>query len=384
MKYRIAYITSENPLDKGNSSGVYYYQSAALKKYCGEVYLLGPVNNLIINIIRKSINFLQRFFKKKYNHSHSILISKIYGRIFSRKLSNGKFDLVFADKSSCEIAYIKTSTPVIYSTDATFNLLHGYYPGYKSLSRISEIEGNIIEQNAVNKSSLVICSTKWAASSIQKFYNFPSKNTHILPRGANIDKVPDREIIDQKEKTSVCRLLFIGKELMRKGFDIAYRTKEYIRSRGVPVKMIVVGSIPPESFHDEDMEIIAYIDKNTEYGINEFDRIMYNSDFFLLPTRAECMGISFCEAAAYGVPVITTDTGGVSEVIKNGINGYALNYDSDHTEYGETIINIFCSDEKYYSLVRESRNMFEKSLNWDVWGINMKNILDKNLMLKHL
>ncbi len=381
MNYRIAYITSKDPFDKKVSSGVYYYQSAALEKYCGKVYFLGPVNNVIINIIRKSINFLQIFFEKKYKHSHSVIISKIYGRVFSKKLGNGEFDLVFADKASCEIAHLKTNTPVIYSTDATFNLLQGYYPGFKKLSGISVREGNIIEQKAVNKSSLVICTTKWAASSVQNDYNYPSERIHVLPRGANLDRIPDREIVNKKRKTSVCRLLFIGKEFKRKGFDIVYKAKEYIRSRGVPVKLVVVGGVPPESFHDEDMEIIAYIDKNTENGINEFDRVMFNSDFLLLPTRAECMAIAICEAAAYGVPVITTDTGGISEGIKNGVNGYALKYDSDHTDYGEKIISIFSSDEKYYSLVRGSRSMFEKTMNWDVWGINFKRILDRSGIL---
>lgn len=32
----------------------------------------------------------------------------------------------------------------------------------------------------------------------------------------------------------------------------------------------------------------------------------------LLPTRAECAGIVFNEASAYGVPILLTDTGGVS------------------------------------------------------------------------
>ena len=98
--YRIAYLTSKDPLDKKSSSGVYYYQSSALKKYCTEIVYLGPVNNLIINWLKKALRFLQKFTSKKYNHGHSLIISKIYGRIFSRKLKEKKFDFIFADKSS--------------------------------------------------------------------------------------------------------------------------------------------------------------------------------------------------------------------------------------------------------------------------------------------
>jgi glycosyltransferase involved in cell wall biosynthesis len=374
--YRIAYLTSKDPSDKMVSSGVYYYQSTALKKYSTEIVFLGPVNNRLIRLLQGIFNFLQRFFKKRYNHGHSLIISKIYGKMFSEKLKEGKFDFIFADKSSCEIAFLKTNIPVIYSTDATFMNLYNYYPGYSNLFEFSAIESNKIEQYAINNSSIVICTSKWAARSVTEHYHFHERNVHILPRGANIDVVPELLLILNKKKTQVCRLLFMGKDYKRKGFDLAYKTMEYIRSRGVPVKLFAVGFNPPPQYTDKDLEIIDYIDKNTIEGMARFNCLMLNTDFFLLPTRAECMGIAFCESAAYGLPVITTDTGGVTEVVKDGVNGFALPYYSDHTDFGEKIINIFNSDNDYYNLIKTSRKYYEERLNWDVWGEGMKKILD--------
>jgi hypothetical protein len=48
MRYKIAYLSSKNPRNKKLSSGVSYYQSASLKKHCGEIHYLGPVKNIII------------------------------------------------------------------------------------------------------------------------------------------------------------------------------------------------------------------------------------------------------------------------------------------------------------------------------------------------
>ena len=376
--YRIAYLTSKNPFDKKESSGVYYYQSAELKKYSLKLIYLGPVNSRLISFIRKVLNFLQRFLGKKYNHSHSVIISRLYGRIFSEKLKGSDFDFIFADKSSCEIAFLKTNIPVIYSTDATFTLLNNYYPEYSNLFRFSEKESNLIEQKAINIASIIICASRWAARSVVDHYGVAEENVHVIPRGANIDKAPDKNIVLSKKKTDVCRLVFVGKDCNRKGFEIAYRTMDYIRSKNIPVKLISVGCLPSAGFIDEDVEIISFIDKNTKEGMEQFDSIMLNSDFYLLPTRAECMGIAFCEAAAYGLPVITTDTGGVTEVVKNGVNGHALDYKADHTEYGEKIISIYNYDKEYYRLIRSSRNYFEKRLNWEAWGISVKEIIDKS------
>jgi glycosyltransferase involved in cell wall biosynthesis len=201
-------------------------------------------------------------------------------------------------------------------------------------------------------------------------------NVHVLPRGANIDMVPDIQQIMSKKKNAVCRLLFMGRDYKRKGFHMAFKTMEYIRSKGIAVKLFAVGFVPPAEYYDIDLEITEYIDKNSVEGVEMFNRLMLNSDFYLLPTRAECMGIALCEAAAYGLPVITTDTGGVTEVVKDGINGFALSYHSGHSEYGEKIISIFNSDELYYNLVKSSRGYYEERLNWRVWGEGFKKILD--------
>jgi alpha-maltose-1-phosphate synthase len=172
--YRIAYLTSRDPSDKMASSGVYYYQFSILKKQSAEIVCIGPVNSLTIRMIKKGLSFLQIFFKKRYNQGHNIIISRIYGSIFSRKLKKGKFDFIFAEKGSCEIAFLKTSVPVIYSTDATFINLCNYYPVYSNLFEFSKVESNKIEQFAINNSSVVVCASQWAADAVVDKYKFPS------------------------------------------------------------------------------------------------------------------------------------------------------------------------------------------------------------------
>ena len=35
----------------------------------------------------------------------------------------------------------------------------------------------------------------------------------------------------------------------------------------------------------------------------------------LFPTRADCTPIALCEAAAYGIPVVAADVGGISSIV---------------------------------------------------------------------
>src|SRR5205823_14631079 len=83
----------------------------------------------------------------------------------------------------------------------------------------------------------------------------------------------------------------------------------------------------------------------------------------------------FFEASAYGLPSIRTTTGGVPEVIRNGENGYALPYSARGSEYAQIIAEIYQDDQRYTALVKSSRAAFESRLNWDVWGSDVKQVL---------
>jgi glycosyltransferase involved in cell wall biosynthesis len=58
---------------------------------------------------------------------------------------------------------------------------------------------------------------------------------------------------------------------------------------------------------------------------NEIDKILCYSDLFLLPSEKESFGLSALEAMAHGVPVISSNAGGLSEVNKEGYSGYLSN-----------------------------------------------------------
>ena len=55
---------------------------------------------------------------------------------------------------------------------------------------------------------------------------------------------------------------------------------------------------------------------------NEVDKILCFSDLFLLPSETESFGLAALEAMASGVPVISSNTGGIPEVNIDGVSGY--------------------------------------------------------------
>ncbi|MEO8713269.1 MAG: glycosyltransferase [Parafilimonas sp.] len=80
------------------------------------------------------------------------------------------------------------------------------------------------------------------------------------------------------------------------------------------------------------------------------------------------------------MPAITTETGGVPEIIKDGINGYCLPYSADGNTYAALIAELFINEEKYKELILTSRERFEEHLTWQKWSESFTKIYRKNIL----
>jgi glycosyltransferase involved in cell wall biosynthesis len=127
------------------------------------------------------------------------------------------------------------------------------------------------------------------------------------------------------------------------------------------------------------LTVIPFLDKREPDQLARFQALFRDADFFLLPTRADCYGIAFCEASSFGAPSIGTATGGVPGVVTEGENGHLLPYSARGADYASLIAEIYRDEERHLDLKRKSRRAFEERLNWDAWGARAAALI-KNLL----
>lgn len=60
--------------------------------------------------------------------------------------------------------------------------------------------------------------------------------------------------------------------------------------------------------------------------VKDIDDLLLNTDIFILPSRYESFPLSVLEAMSHGLPIIATDTGGVSEMVLDEQNGYLIKF----------------------------------------------------------
>ena len=56
---------------------------------------------------------------------------------------------------------------------------------------------------------------------------------------------------------------------------------------------------------------------------------------------------SFCEASAFGIPSITRNTGGISNAVYNGINGYCLDENAKADDYFNVVKKLIENESEY-------------------------------------
>ncbi|MEM6515129.1 MAG: N-acetyl-alpha-D-glucosaminyl L-malate synthase BshA [Bacteroidota bacterium] len=125
----------------------------------------------------------------------------------------------------------------------------------------------------------------------------------------------------------------------------------------LPAKLMMVGEGPEQKPAARLARNLGISDKVIFLGnSNEIDKILCFSDLFLLPSETESFGLAALEAMASGVPVVSSNTGGIPEVNKHGITGF-LSDVGDVESMAKNAIHILESPDRLKNFKNNARNV---------------------------
>jgi len=140
----------------------------------------------------------------------------------------------------------------------------------------------------------------------------------------------------------------------------------YEIQKEVPSKLMMVGEGPEKEAAENLCAKLKIHDKVIFFGnSNEIDKILCFSDLFLLPSETESFGLAALEAMSCGVPVISSNSGGLPEVNQNGVTGFLSNV-GDIENMGNNAISIL-KDEA--TLTQFKVNAREVAKTFDIQNI---------------
>ncbi|MDO4781960.1 MAG: N-acetyl-alpha-D-glucosaminyl L-malate synthase BshA [Capnocytophaga felis] len=208
-------------------------------------------------------------------------------------------------KEGIEIPMITT----LHGTDIT---LVGNHPNYKQAVTFS-----------INESDVVTSVSESLKQDTLRLFNI-EKEIFVIPNFIDIEKDTHtapckRSIMAQKNERIITHISNFRKvKRIPDVIDVFYRVQQKI-----PSKLILAGDGPEREFAENKCKQLGIKNKVLFLGNTlDVDRLLCASDLFLLPSESESFGLSALEAMASGVPVISSNAGGLCEVNENGFSGF--------------------------------------------------------------
>ncbi len=203
----------------------------------------------------------------------------------------------------------------------------------------------------------------------------PDQDIKVIPNGIDIEEFSFKEGREErkeekqkegkeekskkrKKETKKIKLISTGRLIPRKGFGFLIDVLKDIDG----FELTLVGDGP---LYDELKEKAkkngVLLNLLGKVNHDEIPKILQNNDIFILPSLNEGMSNAILEAMACGLPIVTTDTGGSKELVKD--NGFVFEK-NDFDELKE-ILNCFKEDTNLISKMGNISRKKAEKMSWE-------------------
>lgn len=231
--------------------------------------------------------------------------------------------------------------PIVTTLHGTDITLVGSHPFYRPAVTFS-----------INHSDRVTAVSESLKQDTLRLFDI-NKKIEVIPNFIDIDRIKakgkpcERSLLANKEEKIVTHISNFRP--LKRILDVIAVFEGILPK--VKSKLMMVGEGPEKS------KAMEYVKNKSlqEYVLflgnsNEIDKILCFSDLFLLPSEKESFGLSALEAMAHGVPVISSNAGGIPEVNQHGVTGYLSNI-GDTADMTQNALRLL-ENEKQHNLFK--------------------------------
>ncbi len=395
---KVAVISSSfPPLGGGGVSSAHYNLSSTLARLGYEVEVFtfldseatgeeqgitrhgpNPAANRVLSKLLRVYFTIKRSRGEAYQ-LHDVFASRAAWRI-NRDLSRFKPDIAIFPDHGAPLFYVRKLKKtkyiwVAHHNPARFveNPLIGVY------SELDAERALVFENRALRKADHVICPSSYMRSVFEDTYEYsgPISVIHNLVDKTIMDRLPGKDVETELGLLPDSKVIYIPSAgSVVKGSDYIF---EIVRRLNAELD----GSIG-FVFSGGGLEKLAEQLDSVESGINYlslgklnyWDNISYvkGCTICLSPTLIENLGMALLEAGACGLPIVTFDVGGNSEIVENGTNGYLVPM-LDIEQMIEKTLLLF-DDDALMEASRNSRKIYEDRFSDEVVGMQYSELFE--------
>ena len=204
----------------------------------------------------------------------------------------------------------------------------------------------------------------------------------ICPNG-----IPDvKDAIVRQYKHTATKLLFLSNLIESKGVFVLLDALKMLKDKGLDFSCDFVGAETQEinaSRFRKEVEkrgltpMVSYLGK--KYG-EEKEMLYQNADVFVFPTfyYNECFPLVLLEAMQHELPCISTDEGGIRDIIEDGKTGFVVEKNNPMV-LAEKIELLLKNSDMCEQMGRNGYNLYQKHFTLQAFESKMKSCLENNL-----
>jgi phenylacetate-CoA ligase len=281
-------------------------------------------------------------------NTNPILPSLFKGSAIGRFVQLFIFILNLRKIAFCNAALVISSSGDYFYSKALLTLYFGKIFNRKVI--VDFVGGGVLEfsgdetsrfARSIKNFDLVIVPS----SPFKKWFEEAGIPCEILPHIVDIEKYSQAEKVNQNP-------VFLSAKSLEEHSNIESIIKAFalVKDKLPGAKLLITGKGPHKEvlrslIKDLKIDGVEFLQNISN---DEMPGIFGSATLLLHATRIESFGIVIVEALASGTPVISSNVGGIPDIIKDGYNGYLIEYD-DHYAMADRIMKLLTNRELYHN-----------------------------------
>lgn len=179
-------------------------------------------------------------------------------------------------------------------------------------------------------------------------YHLNKNKAEVIYSGLHLADLPFQLPSSRKKRTSeMVNILSIGRVSWMKGYDIAIDAMKLLADHQVQFTYTIIGGKPNEEllYQIDDLGLQEKVFFEAWHSFEQIVKIISKADVLLVASVSEGIANTAIEAMAVGTPVISTDCGGMAELIRHNENGFLVS-NRDTKAIANAVIKIAAMDDQ--------------------------------------
>lgn len=279
-------------------------------------------------------------------------------------------EVLFGNCISSPLARLETTLPIVYTGDATAEIISQTYPRYRRLGPRYAACTDRIEREALAKVRFAAFASPAARDSAIGRYGMPEDRAIVAPYGANL--VPSAAapppIPADPPSRSDLRLTITAADPERKQVDLAIEATRLLKGRGWRASLTAIGPRRSRAALGRGTTFLGMLDAADPRDLERHRRALAASHLCLQPSVGEAYGIAPIESASFGKPAIVTEVGGLPFVVRHGETGLVVPATVDAAGLADAIESIAGDPDRYRGMSKAAHARHLRELNWGEWA----------------